>query len=130
MDKYKVEIINEHIKALAEDEYHLAQLSGGHFKNINLDENALILLRQYYEGKIKPGSMSVETPDGDIVVEAKGATEEYPGVYVTTVKDGCEEQIATCEYDTLQNRFQVASYAYGKDAPSAIYLPEEGTFAY
>ena len=114
--------------ALAHDEYHLSQLSGGHLKNINLDEDALILLRQYYEGKIKPGVISVETPGGNIIVETKGAAEEYPGVYITIVKDGCEQQIATCEYDTLENRFQVASFSYDKDAPATIYLPETGKF--
>lgn len=49
MDKYKVEIINKHIEAMRKDEYALTQLKGpGDARYINLDEEALQLLVDYY----------------------------------------------------------------------------------
>ena len=52
MDQYKVNMIDKHLKAMKNDAYYLAQLSGSEGKNINLDEGALLLLKQYYEGKM------------------------------------------------------------------------------
>lgn len=50
-DAYKVDIIDKHLKAQAEDEYYLVQVTGSAGKNINLDKEALLLLKEYYEGR-------------------------------------------------------------------------------
>ena len=50
-DPYKVKMINIMLKNMAEDEYFNAQLCSSETKNINLAENALRILRAYYERK-------------------------------------------------------------------------------
>lgn len=50
-DVYKVDMINKHLKAQEEDEYYFVQVTGIAGKNINLDREALLLLKEYYEGR-------------------------------------------------------------------------------
>ena len=49
-DAYKANIIKQHIEATKNDEYYFAQVTGSAGKPINLDESALTLLKNYYEG--------------------------------------------------------------------------------
>ena len=48
---YKVGWIDEHLKAMDEDFYYHSQLTGFAAKPINLDKNALEILKAYYSGK-------------------------------------------------------------------------------
>ena len=50
-DPYKVKMIDIMLENMANDEYFNAQLCSSETKNINLDDNALRVLRAYYEGK-------------------------------------------------------------------------------
>ena len=51
-DPYKVKMIDIMLNCMAKDEYFHAQLCSPETKNINLDNNALQILRAYYEGKV------------------------------------------------------------------------------
>ena len=51
-DPYKVKMIDIMLDCMAKDEYFHAQLCSPETKNINLDDNALQILRAYYEGKV------------------------------------------------------------------------------
>ena len=48
---YKVSQIEKHLDAAVLDEYYNAQLTGAGAKPINLDSNALKILKAYYSGK-------------------------------------------------------------------------------
>lgn len=50
-DPYKVKMINLMLNSMAKDGYFNAQLCSSKTKNINLDNNALRILRAYYGGK-------------------------------------------------------------------------------
>ena len=71
-------------------------------------------------------SIKVETPEGFIVVEVKGANDDYPGVYITTQNNGAEELIACAEFDTVDKRTLVSCYCYGNDNPVTIINAETG----
>ena len=66
--------------------------------------------------------LEVETPVGKIRVEAKGAKDEYPGVWVSLVgEDGSDSLFAMAEYDTAKGLLQVATYAdLESDVPTEI----------
>ena len=51
-DPYKVKMLDIMLNSMAKDEYFNAQLCSPETKNINLDDNALQILRAYYEGKV------------------------------------------------------------------------------
>ena len=48
MDEYKIKILTEILNEMKKDEYYLCRLKGDNTKNINLDENAIKLLIEYY----------------------------------------------------------------------------------
>lgn len=51
-DRYKSDIIRNNMWKMDEDPYYLVRLKGDDNRAINLDENALRLLKAYYDGKI------------------------------------------------------------------------------
>lgn len=48
MDIYKVTVLNEILNHMKENEYYLCKLKGDETASINLDEQAINLLIQYY----------------------------------------------------------------------------------
>lgn len=52
-DWYKVKVIDECLDGMKKDEYTLTRLKGDHTKAINIDEEALMLLRKYYNGEME-----------------------------------------------------------------------------
>lgn len=48
MDEYKVKVLTEMLDEMKKDEYYLCRLKGDNTKSINLDENAIKLLIEYY----------------------------------------------------------------------------------
>lgn len=52
-DKYKVNAIDEFLETMRKDEYALTRMKGDYGrKTINIDEDALKLLRRYYNGEL------------------------------------------------------------------------------
>ena len=52
MDDYKVKVLEDMIKEVKSDEYALARLRSDSSATINIDLNALYLLKDYYSGAI------------------------------------------------------------------------------
>ena len=48
MDDYKVKLLTEILKAMKHDEYYICRVKGDNTKAINLDEEAVKLLIEYY----------------------------------------------------------------------------------
>ena len=48
MDAYKVDVLTEMLNKMKQDEYYLCRLKGDDTHNINLDENAIKVLIEYY----------------------------------------------------------------------------------
>jgi hypothetical protein len=48
MDNYKVKVLTEMLNKMQQDDYYLCRLKGDNTKSINLDENAIKLLIEYY----------------------------------------------------------------------------------
>lgn len=48
MDNYKVNVLTEMLNGMKRDEYYLCRLKGDDTKSINLDENAIKILIEYY----------------------------------------------------------------------------------
>jgi hypothetical protein len=48
MDYYKVSILMEMLRGMKQDDYYLCKLKGDDTKSINLDEDAIRLLIEYY----------------------------------------------------------------------------------
>jgi hypothetical protein len=48
MDDYKVSILTEILNSMKQDEYYLCRLKGDDTKSINLDEEAIKILIEYY----------------------------------------------------------------------------------
>ena len=48
MDGYKVEILTDILSSMQRDEFYLCRVKGDDTKAINLDENAVKLLIEYY----------------------------------------------------------------------------------
>ena len=68
----------------------------------------------------------IKTPAGYLLVETKGAYDEYPGVWVSLSADGEEEgELITCiEYDTLREVIQTCTYKPMCDDVQSITLYE------
>ncbi len=64
----------------------------------------------------------IKTPAGYLVVKQKGASDDYPGVWVMLSKDGVEEGdfVACVEYDATNNVVQTVSYKPNNDYPQSI----------
>lgn len=67
---------------------------------------------------------SVKTPVGYLMVEEKGAENEYPGVYISFSKDGKQydvgQMIACVEYDNYTLQIETDSYRENEDTPIEI----------
>lgn len=48
MDDYKVKILTEILEAMKQDKYYICRVKGDNTKAINLDEEAVKLLIEYY----------------------------------------------------------------------------------
>jgi len=48
MDNYKVQILTEMLNGMKQNDYYLCRLKGDNTNSINLDENAIMLLIEYY----------------------------------------------------------------------------------
>lgn len=48
MDRYKVNVLKEMLDGMIQNEYYLCRLKGDDTKSINLDENAIKILIEYY----------------------------------------------------------------------------------
>lgn len=48
MDDYKVKLLTKILKAMKQDEYYICRVKGDNTKAINLDEEAVKLLIEYY----------------------------------------------------------------------------------
>ena len=48
MDDYKVKILKQMLEELKQDEYYLCRLKGDNTKSINLEEDVIKLLIEYY----------------------------------------------------------------------------------
>lgn len=74
----------------------------------------------------------VKTPKGYIMVESKGAEDEYPGVYIGFSKDGKEYDVSrmiTCvEFDTVKEDIITTVYKPNQDEP--IEEPMENPIRY
>ena len=72
----------------------------------------------------------VETPKGYLMVEAKGVTDEYPGVYISFSEDGSEydaSQMITCvEYLTGDDEIATETYPKDSEEPNHIIIYEDG----
>lgn len=51
MDAYKADILTEMLSKMEQDEYYLCRLKGDDTKSINLDEEAIKLLIEYYSNE-------------------------------------------------------------------------------
>ena len=69
-DSYKIKVIQEILDNMDEDYYYLAQLTSADTKNINLDRNALLLLKQYYETDepVSVGDCETDKVDDETVI--------------------------------------------------------------
>lgn len=69
--------------------------------------------------------MKIKVPGGVLIVEEKGAFDEYPGVYVSFLKDGEEKDtlLSCTEYDTEAGRILTEAYSLNeeKDMPLVIF---------
>lgn len=72
----------------------------------------------------------VKTPAGYLMVEAKGAYDEYPGVYISFSKNGKEydagNMIACVEYITGENEIRTETYVKDREDPVDIREWETG----
>ena len=50
-DSYRYNIILKHLELMKQDEYHIPRITGGNIAPINLDEDVLQLIADYYKGK-------------------------------------------------------------------------------
>lgn len=72
----------------------------------------------------------VKIPNGYLMVEEKGIECEYPGVYISFLKDGKEYDvskiIACVEYDSCSEEIKTETYRKGFDEPHNIICYEDG----
>ena len=72
----------------------------------------------------------VKIPNGYLMVEEKGAEDEYAGVYISFSKDGEEYDvsniIACVEYDNVDREIKTETYSKGCEEPSHIICHSDG----
>ena len=61
---------------------------------------------------MKDTNMLIEIPNGFLLIEKKGAVDEYPSIFVSYSKDGktADEIIAAIEYDTIDEIIKTITY--------------------
>ena len=88
-DAYKVDQINQHIEAAKADEYYTAQLTGKAGKPINLDNDALLLLKEHYEGE---DEFPVKSPEEVLAsMNEEGRVEGYVDICINDIIDNSAE---------------------------------------
>lgn len=71
----------------------------------------------------------VETPIGYLIVEPKGAKDDYPGVYIRFAANGNEayEDLVCCvEYDTYDEKIVTEVYRVMQEKPYVIVSFDDG----
>lgn len=72
----------------------------------------------------------VKIPNGYLMVEEKGAENEYPGVFIAFSKNGKEfdvNQIIACvEYDSCAEKIKTETYTKDIEEPNNIICYENG----
>lgn len=72
----------------------------------------------------------VKIPNGYLMVEEKGAEDEYPGVFISFSEDGKEfdvsKIIACVEYDNPANEIKTETYSKDNDEPNNIICYKDG----
>ena len=76
-------------------------------------------------------SFKIKIPNGYLMVEEKGAENDYPGVFIsfsTTGEEGFAGQnmIACVEYDTYAGEIKTETYRKDFDDPNNIICYEDG----
>ena len=96
-----------------------------HKKAFNSKPSDLEFL-DYFEKKWtkNPACKIVQIPEGYLKIEPKNT--EYPGVYISSVINGCEELLTCTEYDALKKELVTCCYIEGTDEPSIIFRHEDG----
>lgn len=84
------------------------------------DIEEAIAYAQSLPKRISRKSFTVPTPDGYFIAEQKGGLNDYPGVYVTHVQNGCEELISCTEYDSGRKALIIRNYREGEDEPVSV----------
>ena len=94
---------------------------------IVLDEGAMEVLRAYFSGGLEARKISIGTPAGSLVAEVKGASDEYPGFFISIVgEDGTEEVTTMVEYHSTVKRYQTVVYCHHSDEPVSVRDYETG----
>lgn len=79
---------------------------------------------------MEKNKFKVKTPIGYLMVEEKGAEDEYPGVFVSFSKDGqnfdVSQMIACVEYDSCSEEIRTEVYRKDYDEPNHIIRHEDG----
>ena len=69
-------------------------------------------------------TLKIKVPTGYLIVEEKGAENEYPGVFISFSEDGTHyadtSAIATVEVDTQTNKIQTVTYTKNQEEPNHI----------
>lgn len=71
-------------------------------------------------------SIKVETPKGTIIAEAKGAKDDFPGIWIFEDDNKPFNMLAAVEYNTPDTRIQIEGYQSGTDEPRVIIDYETG----
>lgn len=75
-------------------------------------------------------TFKIKIPGGYLLIEEKGAEYEYPGVWISFLKDGagphCDNLIACVEYDTSDEEIRTECYSADFDEPCYIISFPDG----
>ncbi len=86
-DLYKVGMIVKHLKAQTDDEYYLVQVTGNAGKPINLDKDALLLLKKYYEGKYCKGEEKFPMKSAEEIIASRDENNYVEGYITVHISD-------------------------------------------
>ena len=82
------------------------------------------------EKKNMENKFKVKIPNGYLMIEEKGAENEYPGVFISFSKDGkgfdTSSMIACVEYDTSSEEIKTETYRKDFEEPNNIICYEDG----
>lgn len=78
----------------------------------------------------QPALLKIKIPNGYLMVEKKGAEEDYPGVFISFSEDGkssdLNQMIACVEYDSVEKEIKTETYSKDFDEPNHIICYEDG----
>ncbi len=72
-------------------------------------------------------TMKIKIPTGYLIVEEKGAQNEYPGCWISFSKDGTvnhDALIACVEYDTASDDDIILTETYNKESDVPLHIIE------